>query len=248
LLGELKGHGWGVTQLAATTDGKRLISTGTDATVRIWDVASQTESAQLIGHEGPVFGLSITRNGREAVTVDRYGILQHWRLDTAPSRGSLKVHDKAAWAVAFTPDGRFVVTGGSDETARVWHLETGDRIGTTIKNDTEAKPWLTSKHPGARLFRKCARCHDVRADARRRSGPHFEGLIGRQAGSVERYKYSAALRNVSYRWTRKNIAGLFREGPDVFLPGTKMPMQKILDPSELDDLIDYIDELTRKPR
>ena len=41
---------------------------------------------------------------------------------------------------------------------------------------------------------------------------------------------------------------LFDEGPDKMLPGTKMPVQRVTDGKELSELVDYLRELTAKPR
>jgi cytochrome c len=103
---------------------------------------------------------------------------------------------------------------------------------------------LESSHPGARLFRKCANCHSVTNDGVRRSGPHFSGLFGRRAGTVPGYKYSRVLRGADFVWNEITLYSLFDKGPDVFLPGTKMPLQRIPHDAELRQLIDYLRELT----
>ena len=143
-----------------------------------------------------------------------------------------------------TPDGRFAVSASSDERVRVWHLASGDQIGIEDEPPAEAQPWLTSSHPGAALYRKCARCHALDPDGVRRSGPHFAGLFGRRAGSVEGYKYSAALHGLEFAWSDETLRSLFRDGPDAFIPGTKMPMQRIPDEQDLSALIDYMRVLT----
>ncbi len=167
-----------------------------------------------------------------------------WDLATGNTIRAIQAHDAPVWAVAFTPDGRFAVSASSDERVRVWHLETGDQIGIEDEDTTEPKPWLESSHPGARLFRKCARCHSLITDGPQRSGPHFVGLFGRRAGTVPGYKYSAALRDRDFAWTDETIHALFHDSPDVFLPGTKMPVQRIPDDARLAELIDYLREIT----
>ena len=127
---------------------------------------------------------------------------------------------------------------------RVWHLETGDRIGIPGEGDAGPKPWLESDHPGARLYRKCAACHSLSADGLRRSGPHFAGLFGRRAGAIDGYKYSDALRRANLVWNERTLFALFSDGPDVYLPGTKMPVQRIPHREQLRHLIDYMRELT----
>ncbi len=143
-----------------------------------------------------------------------------------------------------TPDGRYGVTASSDERVRVWHLATGDQIGIADEGASEPKPWLTSDHPGARVYRKCAMCHSLVVDGPRRSGPYFAGLFGRRAGSVPGYKYSSALDGADFTWDATTLRALFDQGPDVFLPGTKMPLQRIPDDAQLTALIDYMREIT----
>ncbi|MEE8274895.1 MAG: cytochrome C, partial [Alphaproteobacteria bacterium] len=93
----------------------------------------------------------------------------------------------------------------------------------------------------------CARCHSLIVDGLRRSGPHFSGLFGRRVGSVPGYNYSAALRDRDFVWDDETLYSLFHEGPDVFLPGTKMPVQRIPSDEQLAQLIDYLREITAVP-
>jgi cytochrome c len=144
--------------------------------------------------------------------------------------------------VAFSAAGRFALTAGADERVRIWHLETGDPVGVGGEDDSaRPQPWLQSSHPGARLFRKCAGCHALTVDERQRSGPHFAGLFGRRAGAVDGYRYSRALVGSELVWGRETLSQLFRLGPDHYLPGTKMPVQRIPNEADLGNLIDYLE-------
>ena len=48
---------------------------------------------------------------------------------------------------------------------------------------------------GEKVFNKCKACH-VADEAQNRVGPHLVGIFGRQAGSVEGFKYSDAMKGV----------------------------------------------------
>ena len=58
------------------------------------------------------------------------------------------------------------------------------------------------------------------------------------------YNYSGALRDVDFHWNAETLSTLFRKGPDVFLPGTKMPLQRVPDDKRLAELIDYLRQIT----
>jgi len=245
---EAAGHDWGVTDLALSPDGRRLLSSSTDGTVRLWDAATLAPGRVLEGHDGPVFGVAFLADGRSAVSVGRDGMLIHWDLDSGAILRTIEAHAAPIWAVAVTNDGRFALTASSDERVRIWHLATGDRIGLDVAAAAdEPKPWLRRDDPGARLYRKCARCHTLAADGPRRSGPTLAGLFGRRAGSVPGYHYSAALRGRRFVWNARTLRALFTEGPDVYLPGTKMPMQRVPDEHALAALIAFLREVTAPP-
>ena len=243
-LGTLEAHDWGITQIAITPNGARLLTAATDGGLKLWDLADLRLLRVLRGHDGPIFGLAIAAGGGRALSAGRDGYVIYWDLASGAPIRAIKAHAGPAWAVAVTPDGRFAISGGSDERGRVWHLETGDEIGIDNEGADEPKPWLESSLPGAKLYRKCARCHSLAKDGPRRSGPTLAGLFGRPAGSVAGYTYSAAFAGRHFAWDEASLKALFTQGPDVFLPGTKMPLQRIPDPRALDDLIDYLRQIT----
>lgn len=244
--GTLEGHRMGITSLAASpTEPDRLLSSSIDKTVRLWDLKHREEVREIKVHDTQVYSAVFMPDGEHVVTAGRDGFVIDWDLKTGKPVREIKAHDRIVWDVAVTPDGRFAVSASSDESARVWHLETGDRIGyVPPEDDNRPKPWLTSDHPGAKLFTKCARCHALTADERQRSGPYLAGLFGRKVGSVKGYHYSKALRDAHFTWDSKTLFELFHEGPDKMLPGTKMPVQRVPNDHQLTELVDYLKLLT----
>jgi len=242
--GYLEGHKMGITQLSASSDGQQLLSASIDKTLRVWDLATHKEVRLLEHHENQVFAARFLPDGKSAVSTGRDGIVVHWDLMTGQVKRAIPAHKTIAWSVAVSPNGRFVVSGGSDDTVRVWHLDTGDRIGAVAAPKDEPRPWLESDHPGAALFSKCARCHALNAQGVRRSGPHFAGLFGRRVGTVAGYRYSDALKGKNFTWNEDTLFKLFDVGPDKFLPGTKMPVQRVPNRKKLAQLVDYLKELT----
>ena len=97
---------------------------------------------------------------------------------------------------------------------------------------------------GAELFRKCAACHTLTPEGDHRAGPTLYRLFGRTAGSRPDYPYSSALETSDLVWTEQTVARLFEVGPEVLVPGSKMPLQRMPDARDRADLIAYLKRVT----
>jgi cytochrome c len=98
---------------------------------------------------------------------------------------------------------------------------------------------------GERQFmRKCSICHTLTPGSARRAGPSLYDLFGRRAGTVEDYTYSDALNGSDISWDEDTIDALFDIGPEHYIPGTKMPMQRITGAQDRADLVTYLRETT----
>ena len=70
------------------------------------------------------------------------------------------------------------------------------------------------------------------------------GVFGRKVGAVEDYPYSQELLEMELVWNEDTIDLLFKEGPDVVTPGSKMPVQRIKGEQDRADLISYLKRAT----
>ena len=101
---------------------------------------------------------------------------------------------------------------------------------------------------GERQFaRKCSVCHTLKVDGKRRAGPTLFDVFGRQAGTLEGYPYSDALLQSKIIWNAATIDRLFKDGPDVLTPGTKMPIQRMKNAQDRQDLVTFLKAATKKP-
>lgn len=74
---------------------------------------------------------------------------------------------------------------------------------------------------GEQLFRqRCGACHTLEP-GQNRAGPHLSDVIGRQAGSVEEARYSAAMRDSNIVWDGPSL-DTFLTAPRQMVPGTSM--------------------------
>ena len=86
-------------------------------------------------------------------------------------------------------------------------------------------------------------CHALAFD---RVGPRHCGLLGRRAGSVPDYGYSAALKRSAIVWDEKSL-DRFLAAPMKAVPGTSMTYDGIPDRQERADLIAYLRQVDQTP-
>jgi len=79
----------------------------------------------------------------------------------------------------------------------------------------------TEREAGPLLFNNaCRTCHTTK-DGDNRLGPHLYGIIGRKAGSLPNYGYSAAMAGADIKWDRGTL-DRFIADPDAVVPGHAM--------------------------
>jgi cytochrome c len=97
---------------------------------------------------------------------------------------------------------------------------------------------------GAKVFNKCKACHTADKETNK-VGPHLVGLFGRTAGSVEGYKYSDAMRASGIVWSAETLS-IYLKTPKDMVPGTKMTFAGLKKDDDIENLIAYLEEATKK--
>ncbi|WP_371061088.1 cytochrome c family protein [Rhodosalinus sp. 5P4] len=92
---------------------------------------------------------------------------------------------------------------------------------------------------GERVFRQCSACH-VANQEQNRVGPHLVGIIGREIGAVDGFRYSGALPEGV--WTAEEMDA-WLENPRDYAPGTSMGYAGLRDLQDRADLIAWLDSL-----
>lgn len=91
---------------------------------------------------------------------------------------------------------------------------------------------------GRRVFARCRSCH-VLDEGVNRTGPSLYGIFGREAGTVEGFRYSDANANSGITWTGE-VMFEYLENPREYIPGTFMAFPGLRDPQDRADVIAYI--------
>ena len=96
-----------------------------------------------------------------------------------------------------------------------------------------------SVEAGKRVFVRCLNCHAVGPNAGNGFGPQLNGVLGRKAGSVPGYNYSAAMKAAPLVWNERNLAAFLRDN-DAVVPGNKMRFFGFVTDTQLNHLMAYL--------
>jgi tRNA A-37 threonylcarbamoyl transferase component Bud32 len=158
----LRGHGHPVQALAASPDGRHVLSAARSGTLRLWEMPDGREVQRMHGHDGAVFALAIAPDGQLAASAGRDRVICLWDLATGRLLVKLHGHTANVRNLKFSADGRWLLSGGNDQTVRWWDvtaaaerhrfeghtdsvscvaLAGGDRYALSGSNDQTVRVW-----------------------------------------------------------------------------------------------------------
>lgn len=91
----------------------------------------------------------------------------------------------------------------------------------------------------------CAVCHAAAANAAPGVGPNLYGVIGRKAGSLPGFGYSAAMKASGITWDEAKIEALIAN-PSALVPGTAMNAGAVTDTKTRQAIVQYVKSLGAK--
>jgi len=96
---------------------------------------------------------------------------------------------------------------------------------------------------GEKLFARCRACHALEA-GQNKVGPSLHGVFGREAGTVEGFNYSDALKSADIVWNEETMDH-WLENPREYIPGNKMVFPGLRKEQDRQDIIAYLKEATQ---
>ena len=134
-------------------DGRFLLSSAWDATIKIWDLKEKSEVATLIGHKGAVTSLAVNSAGNLLASGSWDRTVRLWDFPSGKGVALCMGHDKTVTSVAFTPDSSKVASGSWDKSVRLWDTASGqERQSWKNATATPADCWPPS--PRRRAVRR----------------------------------------------------------------------------------------------
>ncbi len=133
---------------------------------------------------------------------------------------------------------------GDEEIAMAYPIEVegGDGGGGAEVATVDFATLLASADAakGEKVFGKCKACHKV--DGTNGTGPHLDGVVGRDIASIGDFSYSEALTTLDGQWTPEHLDG-FVENPKGYAPGTKMTFAGLPKAEDRANLVAYLESL-----
>jgi WD40 repeat protein len=162
---ECRGHEKSVEGLAISPDGSRVVTGGSDQTLRLWQVANgkQVWKAQAIDPPdtwGGVSSVEFSPNGKQvaAIVIERSSgpVLRFWDAATGNELKSLLPAMHRSFGLAFSPDGTKLATAGPG--VQVWDLSLSRKLHDFQFDKSIGRGWRVVFSPdGTRL---AAALHD----------------------------------------------------------------------------------------
>jgi cytochrome c len=94
---------------------------------------------------------------------------------------------------------------------------------------------------GARIFKKCAACHNIEKGTGNKIGPNLFGIVGKKRAVTAGFAYSEPMKAKGGSWSLEDL-NQFLTSPKAYIPGTKMTFAGLKKDQDRANVIAYLEK------
>ena len=133
----LRGHTRQVSSVSFSRDGRLLVSgasgvtggpdseSGSDATIKLWDVATKQNIDTFGPHPRGIYAVSVSPRGNLLASGSADGTVKLWDVATGNVEFEISGHASMGKSVSFSPVEMSLASGSRDGTVTLWDVATG---------------------------------------------------------------------------------------------------------------------------
>lgn len=111
-----------------SSDGTRLLSGGSDQSLRLWSVCGDSNTLKIPVQASPFLTMAASPDGRWIASGDDKGFLKIWNTRTRIPIREFRSHAGPVECAAFSPDSVWIATAGLDHSLRISSVTGPDTI------------------------------------------------------------------------------------------------------------------------
>src|SRR5262249_20049479 len=116
-------HADAVLGVAASADGKRILTAGADKTVLSWNLASPAQPERKFGgHTAAVRAVALSPNGQILASAGDDEVIRFWNQTNGQQTDLIGAHAGPIVSLAFNPNNQQLLSASSDGSLKLWTL------------------------------------------------------------------------------------------------------------------------------
>jgi len=153
----LTGHTGAVWCVCVSVDGKRVLTSGADKTLRLWDGHTGKQLRVFEGHTDQIYGAALSPDGKRVLSVSVDKTVRLWDATTGKELQKMTGHAREVYSIAVATKSK-ALFAGYDRQMYLWDLDTGVWVlfghtatGYCVAYSDQAKLAATGAHDPWRI-------------------------------------------------------------------------------------------------